>query len=73
VITPPFTEAAFRSHVERLASEEFEGRAPGSAGEKKTLAYIEQQFRAAGLQPGIGDSFLQPVPLVESRRTPTRP
>jgi hypothetical protein len=48
-------------------------RGTGSAGEKKTLAYIEQQFRAAGLQPGIGDSFLQPVPLVESRRTPTRP
>jgi Zn-dependent M28 family amino/carboxypeptidase len=63
--SPPFSEAAYRTHVERLASDEFEGRAPGTEGEKKTLAYIEQQFRAVGLEPGIGDSFLQPVPVVE--------
>jgi len=64
--TPPaFSEAAFRSHVERISSDEFEGRAPGTEGEKKTLAYIEREFRAAGLEPGIGNSFLQPVPLVE--------
>ena len=62
---PAFSEAAYRAHIERLSSDEFEGRAPGTEGEKKTLAYIEQQFRAAGLQPGIGDSFLQPVPVVE--------
>ena len=62
---PAFSEAAFRAHVERISSDEFEGRAPGTEGEKKTLAYIEQQFRAAGLEPGIGKSFLQPVPLVE--------
>jgi hypothetical protein len=60
-----FTEAAYRAHIERLSSDEFEGRAPGTEGEKKTLAYIEQQFRAAGLEPGIGDSFLQAVPVVE--------
>ena len=59
---PAFSETAYRAHIERLASDDFEGRAPGTEGEKKTLAYIEQQFRAAGLQPGIGDSFLQPVP-----------
>ena len=63
--SPPFSETAYRTHIERLASDEFEGRAPGTEGEKKTLAYIEQQFRAAGLEPGIGDSFLQPVPVVE--------
>ncbi len=62
---PAFSETAYRAHIERLSSDEFEGRAPGTEGEKKTLAYIEQQFRAAGLQPGIGDSFLQPVPVVE--------
>jgi len=63
--TPAWSESSYRAHIERLASDGFEGRAPGTAGEKKTLAYIEQQFRAAGLEPGIGDSFLQPVPIVE--------
>src|SRR5512141_2066733 len=62
---PAFSEANYRKHIEVLASDAFEGRAPGTAGEKKTLDYIEQQFRAAGLQPGVGDSFLQPVPIVE--------
>jgi Zn-dependent M28 family amino/carboxypeptidase len=62
---PVFPDAAYRKHIEVLSSDAFEGRAPGTEGEKKTLAYIEQQFRAAGLQPGIGDSFLQPVPVVE--------
>ncbi len=63
--TPTFSEAAYLKHIEVLSSDAFEGRAPGTEGEKKTLAYIEQQFRAAGLKPGIGDSYLQPVPLVE--------
>jgi Zn-dependent M28 family amino/carboxypeptidase len=63
--SPAFLEAAYRKHIEILSSDAFEGRAPGTDGEKKTLAYIEQQFRAAGLQPGIGNSFLQPVPVVE--------
>ena len=62
---PAFSEAAFRAHVERVSSDEFEGRALGTEGEKKTLAYIEREFRAAGLEPGIGKSYLQPVPLVE--------
>ena len=63
--TPSFSEAAYRKHIEVLSSDAFEGRAPGTEGEKKTLAYIEQQFREAGLAPGIGDSYLQPVPVVE--------
>jgi len=62
---PAFSEAAYRSHIERFASDEFEGRAPRSEGERKTVEYIEQQFRAAGLEPGIGDSYRQAVPLVE--------
>ena len=62
---PAFSEARYRAHVERLASDEFEGRAPRTEGEKKTLEYIEQQFRRPGLEPGVGGSFLQAVPLVE--------
>lgn len=63
--TPSIDEQAWRGHVERLASDEFEGRAPGTVGEEKTLAYIEAQFRAAGLEPGAGGSYRQAVPLVE--------
>jgi hypothetical protein len=62
---PVFPEATYREHIEVLSSDAFEGRAPGTEGEKKTLAYIEQQFRAAGLKPVIGGSYLQPVPVVE--------
>jgi Zn-dependent M28 family amino/carboxypeptidase len=63
--SPEFSEAAYRSHVERLSSDEFEGRAPRTPGEQKTIDYIEQQFRIAGLAPGFGDSYRQAVPLVE--------
>lgn len=47
-----------------LSSDEFEGRAPGTAGEKKTLDYLVQQFQKAGLQPGNNGSWFQDVPLV---------
>jgi Zn-dependent M28 family amino/carboxypeptidase len=60
-----FSEAAFRAHVAQLSSDEFEGRAPRTQGETKTVEYIEQQFRAAGLVPAFGDSYRQAVPLVE--------
>jgi Zn-dependent M28 family amino/carboxypeptidase len=69
-LTPSFDDGAWRAHVERLASDEFEGRAPGTPGEEKTLAYIEDQFRAAGLEPGAGGSFRQAVPLVEITTRP---
>ncbi len=39
-------------HLRVLASDEFEGRAPDTPGEGKTVAYISEQFAAAGLQPG---------------------
>lgn len=51
-------------HVKVLASDEFEGRAPGSAGEKKTVEYLVSQFKALGLEPGNPDgTFVQDVPL----------
>jgi hypothetical protein len=37
--------------VKVLSSDEFEGRGPNTAGETKTVAYIIEQFKAAGLQP----------------------
>src|SRR5688500_14069844 len=63
---PEISAEDFAAHVEMLASDEFGGRAPGSAGEQKTADYLVEQFRRLGLQPGNGDSFFQDVPMVET-------
>ena len=56
---------ALARHIEILASDAFEGRAPGTAGEEKTVAYIVERLKAAGLQPGNRGSWYQDVPLIE--------
>ena len=53
-----------REATRTLSSDEFEGRGPSSPGEEKTVAYLTEQLRAAGLQPGNGESWTQDVPLV---------
>ncbi len=63
---PPLSPAALAQHARILSSDEFGGREPSSPGERLTIDYISQQFKAAGLQPGWNGSFLQPVPLVEA-------
>lgn len=64
-ISAPIEEAVYRTHIARLASDEFAGRKPGTEGEKLTLDYLEAEFRKLGLQPGNGASFRQEVPMVE--------
>lgn len=55
-------------HVRALASDAFEGRAPGSAGEEKTVDYLVAVLRKLGLSSGTSDgSFIQTVPLVGLR------
>jgi Zn-dependent M28 family amino/carboxypeptidase len=55
----------FIRHVQVLASDEYEGRAPGTPGEDKTVEYLSQKFAALGLQPGNPDGrWVQDVPLV---------
>lgn len=39
-------------HVRVLASDEFEGRAPATRGEEKTVAYIVDELKRAGVRPG---------------------
>ena len=63
---PEIDAADFAEHVRVLASDEYEGRAPGSAGEDKTVAYIRAQFERMGLTPGNGDSWFQTVPMMET-------
>jgi Zn-dependent M28 family amino/carboxypeptidase len=51
-----------------LSADDFEGRAPGSAGETRTIAYLVEQFKAAGLEPaGPDGSYTQVVPLVRTQ------
>ena len=52
-------------HIKVLASDEFEGRGPGTPGEEKTVAYLSSQFQKMGLKPGNPDgTYVQAVPLV---------
>jgi len=65
----PIDEARLMEHVKVLSSDAFEGRAPATPGEKKTVDYLIAQFKAAGLQPGGdplkggGRAWTQDVPL----------
>ncbi len=54
---------ALTEHVKILASDEFEGRGPGTRGEDLTVDYLIKEFKDAGLKPGNGDSYTQAVPL----------
>ena len=62
--------ADFGELVKTLASDEFEGRAPGSRGEDLTINYIRDQMQRIGLQPGNGDSWFQDVPMTETTADP---
>src|SRR5687768_6159614 len=62
--SPSITPAALLAHIRTLSSDEFEGRAPGTPGEERTVNYLVEQFKSMGLQPGNPDgTFIQPVPL----------
>ncbi|MGI8820310.1 MAG: M20/M25/M40 family metallo-hydrolase [Chthoniobacterales bacterium] len=59
-------------HITVLASDEFEGRAPGSKGEELSVKYITEQFKSAGLKPGNPNgTYIQEVPLAGITTTPT--
>jgi len=66
-----FSPQRFASHVNVLSSDAYEGRGVATRAETKTVAYISQQFAAAGLQPGGAvvngrRTWTQPVPLLKS-------
>ena len=55
---------SLKQYVSVLASDSFTGRKPFTEGETKTIAYLQQQFKAVGLEPGNGASYIQQVPMV---------
>jgi Zn-dependent M28 family amino/carboxypeptidase len=59
--------------VRTLASDQFQGRAPGTVGEERTIGYLIGRLQALGLEPaGTDGGWTQPVPLLHTRLgTPT--
>ncbi len=57
--------ADLHTHIAELASDAYEGRAPATPGEEKTIDYLKKTFTSLGLQPGNKGSFLQKVPVTE--------
>ena len=67
---PAIDAGDFTELVTTLASDDFQGRGPGSAGEDLTVEYLRAQMQRIGLQPGNGDSYFQDVPMVETTADP---
>ncbi len=60
------------NHIKTLASDVFEGRAPGTPGEEMTVNYLTTQFQKLGLKPGNPDgTYIQKVPLAGFTPSPT--
>ncbi|OGT55036.1 MAG: peptidase M28 [Gammaproteobacteria bacterium RIFCSPHIGHO2_12_FULL_63_22] len=62
---PELSLATLQAVTKELSSDAYEGRAPGTPGEEKTVAYIIKKYQEAGLKPGNNGSWTQDVPLVE--------
>jgi len=55
-----------KAHIQKLASDEMEGRAPGGKGEELATTYIADFFKSIGLK-----TRFQPVPLIGITSTPS--
>jgi len=59
------TDVGLKRQISILASDDFQGRAPSTVGEEKTIAYLADQFKQAGLEPANNGSYFQEVSLVK--------
>ncbi|MEJ2515598.1 MAG: M28 family metallopeptidase [Gammaproteobacteria bacterium] len=59
------TAAELAGMTRAFSADEMEGRAPGTPGGRRAVAWLEEQFREAGLKPAWSDGYRQPVELVE--------
>src|SRR5207244_3579370 len=62
------SEARMRRDVTYLASDECEGRGPGTKGIDKAADYIAGEFKKAGLKPGGTAGYFQPFTIFEGAR-----
>ena len=64
--------ASLLQHIKDLSADSMEGRAPGTPGEDKAVAYLTQQFQKLGLKPGNPDgTYIQKVDLIGYKAHPT--
>jgi Zn-dependent M28 family amino/carboxypeptidase len=69
---PDFSAARILERTRVLSADEFEGRAPGTPGEDRTVAWLVQEFARLGLQPGNTDgTWTQNVPLIGITSVPS--
>ncbi|MFT6329682.1 MAG: Zn-dependent M28 family amino/carboxypeptidase [Bermanella sp.] len=59
-----------KQHTKILSSDEFEGRLPTTAGEKKTLDYLTAELTKVGFEPSNAGSFFQEVSLMQITAAP---
>ncbi len=65
IAAPAISADTLNTVTRELASDAYEGRGPATPGEDKTVAYIIQRYKAAGLLPGNKGSWVQEVPTLE--------
>jgi hypothetical protein len=59
-----FSAARISENIRTISADEYQGRYPGTEGERMTLAWLQAQYEAMGLQPGgPNGQWLQPVEL----------
>jgi Zn-dependent M28 family amino/carboxypeptidase len=62
---PDISVQTLKDVTKTLSADDFGGRKPGTPDETRTIDYIVQKFKAAGLQPGNHGSWFQDVPIVQ--------
>ncbi len=63
--TPAISVETLKTVTQVLSSDAYEGRAPTTPAEAKTVAYIVERMKAAGLKPGNKGAWTQDVPMVQ--------
>ncbi|RZJ05798.1 MAG: M28 family peptidase [Brevundimonas sp.] len=64
-----FSAERISNDIRTISADDYQGRYPGTEGERMTLAWLQAQYEAMGLQPGGPDGqWLQPVEI--KRYTP---
>jgi len=59
-----FSAERISNDIRTISADEYQGRYPGTEGERMTLAWLQAQYEAMGLEPGGPDGqWLQPVAL----------
>jgi Zn-dependent M28 family amino/carboxypeptidase len=64
--SPEITPDDFAAHLRIISSDEYDGRKPGTLGERLTTNYIIEQFKRMGLEPGNKGEWVQTVPAVST-------